>query len=349
MAKRITVALFDKIYKVLKSLFSTTFVSVSIEQDHCIIRTEVYKNQKLSRTETKEYKVFDGELPQDAVTYINKTSNKYRFCYLSTIYSSINQGALPVCKRFDFDKYDVKGELTESICVDSIWSVYGYPEDIRRSKALFEPCSGVDFIFSPFCVLSSFATSQKSSNKKMFVMVQKSAVTLAIMDEKKLHYGAYFVLTPAETIKPVSEETLPHLSEGGEVSGVSDELEELTSIDEEGLGELEDLDEGAPIENFQGDEKIDGEIDIKKANESLEEFAKGMDVLNFIKESISEYYKREIFNGEFIDELVFFDTFGMGKDTLEYIEATLLLTLTSHKIEITSALCALAKNEVLEE
>lgn len=332
--------MFKKIYEFIVSLFSKAFISVVCEYDSCVVKIKVIKNKELKESDTKSFKAFSQEIPPDALRYIKKYVDEYRFCYISTQMVSINQGAIPTCKKDDFSKFNISPQNIYSLCVDNKWSIYAYNDDIKRVENNYLQVGGVDFLFSPFAIIYFLVKKEPLSDKKLYALVQKSAITLAIMEKDILNYGAYFILAPTESLK--AEETLEQIELPESLTA---EIEELTPLDNiDNIGKLESLDVELKMDEFEdtSSEHVHENIDYERANASIEEFSKGMDMLNFIKESLNDFYKNSNYDAVFIDEIIFFDAFGIGNDIIDYIQSTLLMSVVHKKIDLAEIICDMA-------
>lgn len=344
-----------KLLDKLRGFFQYAYVAVVLEERSCDICVKILKQGKVAKEERKSFRAFGSELPFEASTLIRKYFKEYRFCYVSTLLGSINQGALGTTVKADFQKYHVDAASTQIIGVQDKWSIYGYAEDISWARNAFEAAGGVDFIFSPFAMLFELSQESQEEKPKLFVLSQKSSLTLAVMDHEKLHYGGYYILAPTEGIKDGESDDLGDDDLGGD--DLSDDIEDLSEIDGiddiDGIGDLDDLDDDVKLDDFEEDIEADSLSGMKtdreklsQTNESLEELGKGMDMLNFIKDSLNSYYKDEIYQGQFIEDIVLLDSSGMSQDVADYIETTLLLNVERIEVSLADKMCDITIKEV---
>lgn len=356
--------------KWIQDRFPLAMISVVIESNECTIRHEVVKNGKRIKEENHTFKAFGGMLSPEAITHINTLRIQHRFTYVNTMLASINQGALATCSRGEFEKYKVDPSTVDTLCVNDAWSVYGYSEDILWTKSVFKEVGGIDFVFSPFLVLYNFFKNDLDTTRRLYVLGQRSSVTLCVMDDQRLYFGVYFILTDiadpdsdsmdgAETSSELDglgetddlEEALEPEKDDGSGESEDDALDDLISLDEEleEIGGLEDLDDDSELADFE--EGGAGDTDDKKAllpeqKSSIDDFAKGMDMLNFIKNSLSEFYENPLYSSDFIEEVVFADSYGIAEDIITYIQETLLLNITIKQVNLAEVIAQMAKEEV---
>lgn len=346
-----------KILDTVKSFFPVVYISIVLEERSCHLCIQITKKGKLQKEEKKEFKAYGSEMPIDAINIIKKYQKSYRFCYVAALLNSINQGALGTCKRGEFAKYQVEAENVEAICMDEKWSVYSYADDIAWAKRTYEKSGGLDFIFSPFAVLHELVSAQLSAEPKLYVLSQNSSIALAIMSEEGFQYGGYFILAPTETLESAEGDE----EEGGDAEAdtaddgdLGDDIEELESLDDiDGLSDLDDLEDEVKLDEFEEledagvDEKSSkGPSRLSDANSSLEELGKGMDILNFIKDSIEKYYKSDLYESTFIEDIVFINDSQLSDEVVDYIHSTLLLNVSKEQVNISEKMCEMAISEV---
>lgn len=347
-----------KILDTVKSFFPVVYISIVLEERSCHLCIRIMKKDKLRKEEKKEFKAYGNEMPIDAINLISKYQKSYRFCYVAALLNSINQGALGTCKRGEFAKYQVEAENVEAICMDEKWSVYSYADDIAWAKRTYEKSGGLDFIFSPFVVLQELVKEQLDETPKMYVLSQNSSITLAIMGQESFQYGGYFILAPTETLGGGDDEEENGDEEAADANAdegdLGDDIEELESLDDiDGLSDLDDLEEEVKLDEFEELDDGDSECDSKKssnnlsdANSSLEELGKGMDILNFIKDSIEKYYKSDLYESAFIEDIVFINDSQLSDEVIDYIHSTLLLNVSKEQVNISEKMCDMAISEV---
>lgn len=354
-----------KVAQWIKSILPYSVISVIIESNECTIRHEVLKNGKWIKEVTKRFRSFGGLLSKDAIDFIQAARKEHKFTYIATILGSINQGAVASCSKQELEKYKIDQSTVDTLCIDDAWSVYGYSEDIHWTKSVFNDIGGIDYIFSPFLILYSFFESELDDTPRMYILAQRSSVTVTVISKKKLLYGVYFILTDIEdpqsdhmdedeeqenTEQSQREQAQIEQEQGGD----DDDLDELISLDDEleEIGGLEDLDEGDKLEEFEDDSDDESSSEASKKSlspeqkSSIDDFAKGMDMLNFIKNSLNEFYENPLYESDFISEVVLADGYGVTDDIVSYIHEMLLLEIKVKKVDIPSIVSEMALQEM---
>ncbi len=367
-----------------KELFPTACVSVWMDFRSCVLKLELIKKNVTIFEEKKSFRAFGNEIPIEAQRLILGYQEKHRFCYVGTMFKGSNQGALPAYKKSDYKRFGVGGlEDINIIPLEEGWSFYAYGSDMVSTKSRYDKSGGIDFIFSPFFILYKFYENNFSSKPKLYLLIQKSSVTITIFRDKKLLYSSFYIL---ESISQVIEHTqdkdgdedgdivgvddendldgTENDQEAGEKSGDDDEdgedtsqnLDELVSLDEEfeDIGELEELNDEDKIDEFQEESEQQSEIQKGKKQEqkeseeigdSLSELDRGMKIIDFVKLGMSEYYKNDLYESHFIEDVEIADSIGVSEDVLDYIKDELLLNINIKKIDIVDEISRAMKKE----
>lgn len=322
----------------LAPLFKVAIISVIVENRVCKILVQIVKSKKIIKSESKEFKVFDGRLTKDVAKYINSFEKKYKFTYVGTLLNSVNQGAIKGCLKGDFRKFGVAISDIDYLCINKMWAVYGFSEDIAIVKENFERDIGVDFIFSPFAILYEFFLNHFSSKPKLYILYLNNSVIMGVFKNKEFLFGAYFSSENAED----TFESSPSNSKDKEATSKdSDDLdEELVFFEEDedviSLDEEEDEDEPSK-------EKSSKKDDIS----SMEEFKDGVNLKNFIKSAIEEFYKSDKYETEFLDDIVIANAHDLTEDVVSFIEGELMLKVEHTDIDMSKALAKIIKKEVI--
>ncbi len=344
----------QKYVKIVSSFFSRAYLSVVLDDRICLCELSVYKNKKLIKTEKKEFKTVHYEIPIEAQRHIKKIQRKYRFCYVSTIFTALNQGALDITSKQELARFHIDSSDIELLNSGEQWSIYGYATDIYETKSAFESSGGVDFVFSPFALLHFLGEEHLGEGAKALVLLLNKSVALIVADQDSVKFGGYFLLhtKEEETQGNEDDDSIDIVDE--EKNDEQDALEELpledNSLDElEDLGDLEELKDDGKMEDFQdGTAKKEEESgDTEEDNsDSLDDFSRGMDIAAFMKKAFDEYYKSDAYSSDFIESIFIFDATNIDKDVIEYINNTFLLDVERINIDICEAVNKIAMHEV---
>ncbi|HCZ18554.1 hypothetical protein [Wolinella succinogenes] len=334
-------------------MFSTLIIGVNVDSRNCYTRVLTLKKGKILHDELKEFRTVPGDIPIEAAKFIRKLRKKHPFTYVATLSHSIHQGAIDTIRADEYLKFGIRSNEVRSVIVQEAWSAYISREGIAEARGKFAKSQGVDFLFSPFALLYEGIKGRLDEKKRLYVLQQQSDLALAIMNAKGLYFGGFFILESemeASTEKKPEEEMA--LGETPlEPASPAKITEALSALDNEleEIGELEELDDSVMIEDFE-----EHEAPLPKHNEkeeersALDDFARAISVAKFIKDSLSEFYKNEVYRSDFIDEIVILDTYGISSGALTYLKNTLLIDIKTHALDVTSSLVKMAELEIKE-
>jgi len=201
--------------------------------------------------------------------------------YISTIIQSVNQGVIPTCKKAEFSKFDIEIENIKYICIKNKYAIYTSIFDIVDAEKL-----NTDFLYSVFSLIDYKATKKINS---LYIIIAKEKFYLLIYNQNIAVYTDIF-------------EKMQDFDDNQDTN--DDIIEDLDDNIIEDLDDdiIEDLDD---IDDIQEEDK--------KINTNME-----MDIINFLKDSIEEYYKT--YGDDFIEEITIFDTQKMNNDIIEMVK-----------------------------
>ncbi|GAX86975.1 conserved hypothetical protein [Lebetimonas natsushimae] len=250
---------------------------------------------------------FEFEEKKGLIKKIKELSEEIPQTYTSTIIQTINQGVVPSCQKTDFAKYGIETENIKYICVNNKYAFYTSLYDLMEAKKI-----NIDFIYSIFALMDYKATKKINT---LYILITK---------EK------FYIL--------IYHKNIPIFSD------IYEKAEELLENDE---NELENLDNENIIENIE-DDIID---DIDNIDESEIDFEDNkittgieMDVINFIKSSLEEYY--ENFADDFIENIIIFDNDFLNEDITKIIYDTLLIESKKENLDILKTINEISRKNV---
>lgn len=339
------------ISKIIQERMSNVFVAIILEGDKYKIKTDIFKNGEVVKSEEKDFKT---EAHQDISGYMKKylkqIQKDYRFVYISYYLDSTGQGAISGYTAKDFSDHSVDIKSVHRLNIDKSWSAYASFIDINWIKNCFEE-PGIDFIYSPFVILNDIIKKDGFKQKPTLYMINTDdSFVLGVFKENDLLFGYFSKVEENKDIPSYDyEEEIQEWEEKKPEEGV-ETLISLDDIDsDEDFGDIGSLDEDDDIEleSTQGLsflDVIDGEED-KRAE--LELFGKDIILYKNLKKAIDRYYKNDIYKSEFVEDLVIYDdSSGMTKDIIDMIESDLFLNIEIKKVDIRNSMIELSHQEV---
>ena len=273
---------------------------------------EVKKNKKTLKSEKKEF-----DKKEEFEKEVKEILEDYTPVYISTILTSINQGAVPSCLKSEYKKRNIDIENTKFICIKN-YSFYTSIYEIAsiKKKYSFE----IDFLYSIFAPIDYFA---KKRDNYFYVLILKERI--AILGYKN---------------------EVPIFSEVIELKhSVEDETEDEIEPIEDDVDMLDDID--IEIEEEDLSENIEEEaenLDIEESPESkLELSSTEKDIIDHLQNSIKEYYQD--YSDDFLEKIVFLDTIEIGDNIKKLTEDELFIESEIVKFDLLSTINKLSELE----
>ena len=322
----------SKISKMVQKKFSNVFISILVERNEYVLRYIVVKNEKIILNEDRQFSMEENkQLSSDMKKFLVSLQDRYKFVYISYLLNSIGQNCVPTCNENEFFKYNIDKEKIVHICVDSRWSAYSLKNDIEWIKEIFEE-PGIDFIYSPFIILNNFIKDKDQKRKNnLFLLYTENFIALMIFDKDDLIFSAFFKIPYKEfdfsQDDDLSVEDSESIFEGIELDNIESEDEDLESF-----VDITKLDEESDTE----DEILESakERVATSALDELELYGKEVVIFKFISSAIEEYYKNDIYESEFLEEIIIYNDSNISNDIITMIENDLFLDVEIHSIDI---------------
>ncbi len=323
----------SKISKIIQKKFSNVFIAVVAEKNEYVLRYIVVKNGKIITNEDKRFPMDeDKKLSSDIKEFLTSLQNSYKFVYISYLLDSIGQNCVPTCDEKEFIKYNIDKEKIIQVCIENRWTAYSLKSDIEWIKSVFE-VSGIDFIYSPFVILNDFIKNKKQKIKSnLFLLYTENFITLMIFDKDDLVFSAFFKIPYKEfDFSQDDDEPKPEESESI-IEGI--ELDNIESEDEEfdGFVDITKLDDDTGVE-----EEIleSAKEDVATSTlDDLELYGREVVIFKFISSAIEEYYKNDMYESEFLEEIIIYNDSNISNDIITMIENDLFLDVEIHSIDI---------------
>lgn len=315
--------------KIIHHFFPTAIVGIEIDNKNCNIVVKFYRGGKHIRTQTKNFKTIPGELPAQAIWFLRKIYAKNPFTYITTLPSSIIQGAINTSCKEDFNQYGINVDEVAKKSFNDGWSVYISKEGITETKKRFSKL-GVDFIISPFLVLYHLAKDTfQEDHCKLYILFQRSNMTMIVTKSNSgVLFGGYYALE-SEIDSELKVVKNSFTQDGREEMDITKDIQqELSEIGDVGLENEKGDDE--LIEILRSEDKQEDEEkteNLEKGNDDLDDFARVNMATKFIQSAMSEFYSNDIYKSEFISEIVLFNPNNISEETLKQIQNFTMLEM----------------------
>jgi hypothetical protein len=333
--------------RVLQRLYVKVYVGIIVSSDKIDVLIVSCKGEVCEKNRV-EFEA--SSTTADIHDFIAKAIAESPFYYIAVLNNSINQGALPLCdtkKAMDFE--DIS--LSKTLCIDNNYMLYSSKYELDAIEKKFKSF-GVDYIFSPFSLLMRIFKEKINAPSQLYLLIQNDYLTLAVIKNKKLLFGAYDLVTVKSSSsefddKAQSEEEVVFDLE--EDDGISiDDLDALDDLSD--LDDLQDLDAISDLDDFS-----DETVDISQAQESEEEseeesefedFGEDYSRFKMITSRLQEYYEDSRYQNEFVETIYIADCSDSCVDLKRYLEEELFLSVIIRKVTLNEELVSLTQEEV---
>jgi hypothetical protein len=266
------------------------------------------------------------------LNFILSYTNDSPYFYISLLDRSSSQGAIASCSKKIISKhYDL--ENSKYMCTKNKWTYYTSAYDLQKSENRYKKI-GLDFVFSPFLILSLFFKDKIDSQVAMFILVEEVFLSLSIFDNSKLIFASQLAMED----KHLDEGEFIVDSENEEdSSALGDDIEEIEFIEED-FSNIEDLSNPDEFLEFKDDKdevvKEDG-----SDSDNHQRFT-------LIKDALNSYYKDDRYESQFIEKVYIADSISVSRNLKKYLEEDMFLKVIIKNINLSVEICELAKAEL---
>ncbi|WP_304544388.1 hypothetical protein [Sulfurimonas microaerophilic] len=333
-------------------MYLKVFINIIVERSSTTIHVEVHS--KTHEVSHYEHVFHSTKLTEEIYEYITSHTNESPYYYISFLDTSAQQGALPSCDKNKLAQYQDLS-TTEYKCVNNSWTTYTSKTDLYELEKKYEDI-GIDFIFSPFVVLTKFFKDKIDKNLAMFVLIEDSSLSLAIFENSELLFAEYLDMEVDLESENMALDDLEDekdfeldLDDEGIVlddMDVDDELEDFSDIED--LDSLEDIDE------FSEGKDLEEELYENEAQEHATEISESEDShfnedyqrFSLIQNAINHFYKDTRYESKFIENIYIADNTQVSNDLKRYLEEEMFLNTYIRTVDLGAEICELAKEEL---
>ncbi len=319
------------LFSSVKKHFLIQIIGIVLEEDKCGIYVKKIRNEKVIYSNIKYFNLESKDnLTKEIISYINALQSEHEQTYVALFLNTLGQGAICGCGKDAFEKFGVDSKSVKGVCIDKEFTIYASVIDINWADKVFKKV-GLDFIFSPFLILNSYAKKDINTNEvKLYILNTNNGLTMMIMSGKKFLYGSFFNVAIEEDVLLEDFE-----SASSEALSVDDE-EIFEELDFDGVD-----DDDTPSMSI--DEVADYEEVILQntLSEKDARFVRYLDI------SLKEFYSSDNYDSEFVSSVKIYDCAAMNEDVIKHIEDELLLGISAENINLLEAVVEISKKEVL--
>ena len=348
-----------------RSLVAQLLISVIFEDGKHAVRARSIRGDKIIKTYEKSF-----EDKKKLLKYVDNLSQNFQIYYISAFFDASEQGLAPVSSAGELEKFGVSVKNMQSISLLNA-QIYAPKASIRQYERLFEDYGELDLLFSPFMLLYHCIDTKiklKKDKNTLFVFRHSNYLAMMICEDKRIAYGKFFDLSAFEENLDGEEINLddidtnaPDTEAGEQVAGMlresaSENSGENSANSSENSSEAAqlsanplqavDLEKEQAANDDTSEVLLDESKHIASSAMDLSSFGGDMNMCACIFDGVQDFYKNPLYNGKFIDELVFFDSEDISQAVLDYVEGEIFIKPEVVKIDTLNLMNDLMRREL---
>ena len=336
--------------KLFESLYLKVFVGIIVNRATTDVSIETYSKENAVDHLVQSFET--TSVSAEMLEFINKYTNESPYHYISILDTSTDQGALPTCDKSKVSYYyDLNG--SEYKCSDKKWTYYTSKNDMYSIEKTYKQI-GIDFIFSPFSILSNFFEDKIDGHIAMYLIIQDKFISVSVFEESQLIYAEHTDIELSQDPDDVlisNDEDGIDLDIGIDLDGIDDidDIDDLDDLDD--FGDIEDLDSLEDIDQFAEEKDVEEEFyesieDTHEDESDDDTFSEDYERFSIIKNSISSFYTSEKYESKFIENIYIADGVSTSSDLKKYLEEEMFLNVYIRRVDLNFELCKLARMEL---
>ncbi|MEA3370925.1 MAG: hypothetical protein U9Q40_06255 [Campylobacterota bacterium] len=332
--------------KFFESIYQKVLVNIVVRSTSTDVYIELCsKNDVVDNIENN---FTTTKMSEEMLSFITSYTRESPFFYISILDMSSSQGALPTCSKNKLSYYyDVSA--SEYKCHDKKWTYYTSKSDLYEIERRYKE-TGVDFVFSPFSLLSNFFKDKIDTNLAMYILVQDEFVSLGVFDNSELLFAQHLNMESShendEFLMDDSSDILDFEDDGIDLEDV-DVVDSGEMFDD--LNDIEDLDSLEEIDEFSENKDVEEEFhheEEEPAQESEDTFNEDYHRYTLIQSAINRFYKDEKYESQFIENIYVADSVGVSSELKRYLEEEMFLSVYVRHLELGVEVAELTRLEL---
>ena len=354
-----------KLSRLIKSLYQQIFIGIVVQRSSIKVCVQSRKNEKVVLDKCEVFEISEATPSSEVNNFIKHYMEESPIHYLAVLNDVTSQGAVPTCSMHEAEHFNDMSSCV-TLCNNDKWMAYSEKSELNTLQNRFDE-TGLDFIFSPFFILSRFFADKTGGKTVLLVLVQKDGLSLSIFSEGMLLFAKHFTTMDVLEEEMMSaqldesvEESLDFDLEDDDVSINIDDLDSVDGLDDlddldslQDLDDLDDLDDIDEIEDFEEslndaveESKITLEESHAKFDSKIGNFSDDYKRYQLIQASMHEFYNDDKYNNQFIEEVYIADACEVGQDLTRFLEEELFVSVYKRGIELEKEIVSMAAEEV---
>ena len=351
-----------KLSRLIKNLYQQIFIGIVVQHTSVKIYIQMLKGKKVEKEISREFDISGGQLNEEANDFIKMYTDESPFTYVAVLNDALIQGAIPTCSMHQAENFsDLSSCVT--LCNEDKWMAFSEKSELNALQKRFSR-SGLDFIFSPFFILSDFFTDKLDGKASLMVLVQDDYLSLCVFSEGELLFANHYTTKDAIEDEEMSADLEESREESLEFSledddGLSINLDDIDALDEldalddlDNLQDLDDLDELDEIEDFEeslNEAVEESEVALEEAktkyDSKIDNFSDDYKRFQLIQAALQQFYSDDKYNNQFVEEVYLADACETGQDLTRFIEEELFVSVYKRTIDLDKEIVKMAIKE----
>lgn len=352
-----------KLSRLIKSLYQRIFIGIVVQRSSVKVCVQAHKNGKIVQEVSESFEISDATPSSEVNNFIKHYTEESPINYVAVLNDISSQGAVPTCSMHEAERFNDMSSCV-TLCNNDKWMAYAEKSELNTLQKRFDE-TGLDFIFSPFFILSTFFADKTEGKTVLLVLVQKDGLSLSIFSEGRLLFAKHFTTMDllaeevmSDQIDESAEESLDFDLEDDDVSINLDDLDSVEGLDDlddlDSLQDLDDLDDLDEIEDFEEslneaveESKVTLEESHAKYSSKIGNFSDDYKRFQLIQASMHEFYNDDKYDNQFVEEVYIADACDVGQDLTRFIEEELFVTVHKRSIKLDKEVVNMAAEEML--
>ena len=331
--------------KFFESLYHKVFVNIVIQGSITSIYMEECSKKGVLRTAQQDFDTLT--VTEDILSFVSSYIKETPFYYVAILDMSTEQGAVPTCDKNRVSFFNDMSS-SEYKCKDESWTYYTGKVDLYGIEKHYKEV-GLDFVFSPFTLVSNFFKDKINSDVALYVLIEENSLSLCVFEHSQLIFGKYLVINTDED--DISDDSSELINEGVNLDDLNalEDMDELDELDD--FGDIEDLDSIEEIDEFSQVKEDEEELDEEEIlpESSGENFTGDYDRFIQIQETLGSFYNDKKYDSKFVQSVYMADSVGVSSELKKFLEEEMFLSVYIRDINLGEELAKLSKMELVNE
>lgn len=289
-----------------KYFIKNLYLCVFVGEKECSIYGQFVKNGKNLNAIQADFEIVGEHIDFKFNDYVKKHSKDANTTYTALLLNTPKQWALPVSDRIGYNKFGVNFNEVNVLSMPGGWSIF-IPKDEIQAQLHFLNGLKIDLLYSPFSILYDKINEFRADERvTLYAYIQGDSCAMMVFKELEMKFGAFYnnnsdqgdVKQDDENLAPINIAEIDNI-----IAKEDDKFNALNTLSE--LSTDNDIDTFEDISKTQEYERNESD-----AQANLERLGQSGQMLLNIKDAISDYYKNPLYDSNFVEKIVIFDSTG---------------------------------------